>query len=411
MRNSRNQQQASPTGKSVELADILHRYGKSYRQRHAMTSNQHRIMNDIIDCRTLALGGHASKCDHCAHIEISYNSCRNRHCPKCQALNKARWLDDRTADLLPVPYIHGVFTLPHELNALIMYNKRVLLSGLFKVVNNTLKAFARNDRRGLQGELGYTAVLHTWNQKLLPHFHLHCIIPSGVYRADEKRWVSTRYRFLFPVKALSKVFRGKMVSFCRKAYQAESLDFPDSISHLRNPHAFSALLSDILAKEWVVYAKQPFKSPRFVLDYLGRYTHRVAIGNHRIRSMDDGIIRFAYKDRKSGYQNRVCQLPVDRFIRRFLCHELPTGFMRIRHFGFLGNAKKHRCLNEIRSLLGEAPQSKRSSRKSTNQLMLEKAGIDITRCPKCAVGRLKRIDEFSGIFNNPAILTMNRKAG
>ncbi len=396
---------------NVEIADIFNCYKKEFLSRYKVTPEQKRIMEDITHCRTLAMGGHACKCDHCSHIEISYNSCRNRHCPKCQALNKARWLEGRVADLLPVAYVHGVFTLPHELNSLILYNKKLLLNALFSVVSATLKSFARNNQNGLNGDLGFTAVLHTWNQKLFPHYHLHCVIPSGVYQAFENRWVPTKYRFLFPVKALSKVFRGKMVSYCRRAFKEGKLIFPDRIQHLEHPDTFSALLSTLMEKDWVVYAKQPFKSPKFVLDYLGRYTHRVAISNNRILSMDDHTIRFTYKDRKNGYQTRVCPLPVDQFIKRFLCHELPSGFMRIRHFGFLGNAAKTKRLKAIRILLGETPPKEKKQRKTTAQLMLETTGIDITLCSKCGLGRLKLIDEFSGIFNNPLIGRINRKAG
>ncbi len=393
------------------MADIFNKYGQGFLSRHRVTYDQKRIMEDIMHCRTLAMGGHASKCDHCDYIDISYNSCCNRHCPKCQALNKARWLEDRVADLLPVPYVHGVFTLPHELNGLIIYNKKVMLDALFHVVNQTLKSFAADERNRMKGELGYTAVLHTWNQKLFPHYHLHCIIPAGVYRESENKWVSTKYRFLFPAKALSEVFQGKMVRFIRDAFEQGKLSFPKRIKHLENPNVFSALLTDLMAKSWVVYAKSPFKSPKFVLDYLGRYTHRIAISNHRILSMDNGVIRFTYKNRDEGYKTEVCQLTSDQFIKRFLCHELPSGYMRIRHYGFLGNATKSIKLPIIRELLGVESCQKKKSKKTTAQLMLECTGIDITLCPKCKQGKLKTIDEFSGIYNNPMIPFLPRKAG
>ncbi len=403
-------QKKSPQ-RGVEVADILKRYGQEFLSRHPVTYAQKRIMENIMHCRTLAMGGHASKCNHCDHIEMSYNSCRNRHCPKCQSLNKARWLEDRVADLLPVSYVHGVFTLPHDLNPLILYNKKLLLDGFFKIVSSILLSFGRDKRNRLEGELGFTAVLHTWNQKLYPHYHLHCIIPSGVYRKNESRWVPTQYRFLFPVKALSEVLRGKMVSFCRKVFKKGKLSFPKPISHLEDPKTFSGLLSTLMEKNWVVYAKRPFKSPKFVLDYLGRYTHRVAISNNRILSMDDRIIRFTYKDRDKGYQTRICPLKADHFIKRFLCHELPSGFMRIRHFGFLGNAVKTKRLATIRSLLGARPREVKKDRKTTAQLMQEVTGIDIHLCPKCGKGRLKLFDEFSGFYDNPLISHYNRKAG
>ena len=403
----------SPKIKTPEVADIFMRYGKAFRSRHKLTRQQHRIMEDITFCRTLGMGEHHLNCDHCDHMDISYNSCRNRHCPKCGALNKARWLEARTSDLLPVSYAHGVFTLPHDLNPLIMYNKKLILNALFRTVNATLKAFAQNDqyRHGLKGDLGYTTVLHTWNQKLFPHFHLHCIIPSGVYRPNEERWIPTKYRFLFPVKALSEVFKGKMVSFLRRAYKSGLLVFPKRIIHLQQKETFSGLLSTLMDKNWVVYCKTPFKSPKFVLDYLGRYTHRVAISNNRIVSMDKGNIRFTFKNRDKSYQTEICCLESDVFIRRFLCHELPSGFMRIRHYGFMGSAVKRQRLSAIRECLDVKPSAKSRQEKTDVELMKECTGIDITLCPNCQIGHLKRISAFDGIYANSLNRHFYRKAG
>ena len=370
-------------------------------------------MEDIEGCRTALMGGHTNQCDSCGFTDISYNSCRNRHCPKCQALNKARWLEARERELLPVKYFHLVFTVPHELNPLFVTNKRILLGGLFKTVNNTLREFCRNPRYRLDGQLGYTAVLHTWDQKLGPHYHLHLIVPAGVWCKQTAQWQPARYRFLFPVKAMSIVFRAKLVSHIRRMYRKNALVFPGKAACYARPEPFSDLLSLVMAKPWVVYAKRPFKSPKFVLDYLGRYTHRVAISNNRITSIDNGKVCFTYKQRQRGgsMEFRTCQLDVDQFIRRFLIHELPVGFMRIRHFGFLGNACKTKNLEIIRRLLNVQPNPEKTNKKSTAQLMLDLTGIDITRCPKCKQGSLKKVDEFDGIYKKYRRYESLRKAG
>jgi len=386
-----------------EVADVVLRFGKKFQEKHKMTYSQKRILEDILHCRTVGMGGHTNQCNHCRHIEISYNSCRNRHCPKCQSLAKASWLAARRADLLPVQYLHSVFTLPHELNDLILHNKKVLLSNLFKAVQQTLNLFSRDPKYGLVGQLGFTSVLHTWDQKLNLHYHLHCILPAGVYQPGHAAWKAAKYKFLFPVRAVSKVFRGKYVSLLRKSYQDEELSFSGTVSHLKAPGSFSKLLSAVMGKSWVVFTKPPFKSPAFVLDYLGRYTHRVAISNHRIAGISEKKVSFIYKKRdfKGGRyksQTQVCHLPGEIFIRRFLLHELPSGFMRIRHFGFLGNNCKKERLGDIRTAIGVTSVAEPPEKRSTAQIMLELTGIDITLCSKCRVGTLKKIDEFDGVY-------------
>lgn len=387
-----------------EVADIVSIFAGDRDNMRGLGLTQRRILEDILFCRTAGMGGHSNRCDQCRHIEISYNSCRNRHCPKCQSLSKAQWLDARKNDLLPVRYCHAVFTLPHELNNLILYNKKVALNGLFDVVNQTLRTLSENPRYGLVGQLGFTLVLHTWDQKLNPHYHLHCVIPAGVYQQEKEAWVNAAYKFLFPVKALSKVFRGKYVSFLRKAYQTGKLQRTDSVSDLKSSRAFSDLLSTVMKKDWVVYVKAPFKSPRVVLDYLGQYTHRVAIGNHRITGVSRDVVKFRYKDRdfrKNGYsyKTETCQLSPEQFVRRFLLHELPTGFARIRHFGFLGNNVKTKRLGKIRKAIGLSDKKTPAKRliKDTRQLMLALTGIDIAVCPACKVGKLQKVSEFDGV--------------
>ncbi len=387
-----------------EVADILFRFWKSYQQTYALTRSQKRIAEDIMFCRSVGMGGHFNRCDHCHHIEISYNSCRNRHCPKCQALTKADWLEQRQADLLPTPYLHSVFTLPHELNCLVLGNKKILLNALFAAVKRTFRIFSNDPRHHLLGTLGYTAVLHTWDQRMNCHYHLHCLSPAGVYQPESQTWIPARYKFLFPVKALSRVFRGIYLSLLRKAYQKGHLDFFGKLAPLGEPQEFSNLLSLLRQKEWVVFSKPPFKSPRFVLDYLGRYTHRVAISNHRIKQIDGERVLFSYKKRQfkgNQYtcQTRLCNLDGETFIRRFLLHELPSGFMRIRHFGFLGNNCKQDRLVEIREAIGvSGPSPQRPQKRSAAQRMLELTGIDITLCKRCGVGRLKKVREFEGVY-------------
>lgn len=388
-----------------EVADIVSIFASDRDQMLSLGFTQRRILEDILYCRTAGMGGHVNQCDVCRHIDISYNSCRNRHCPKCQSLAKARWLEERKNDLLPVKYCHAVFTLPHELNQLILSNKKVALAGLFDTANQTLVELSSNPRHGLVGQLGFTLVLHTWDQKMNPHYHLHCIIPAGVYREVEQEWIAANYQFLFPVKALSKVFKGKYVSFLSKAFQQRRLGFPSSIASPGRKKAFGELLSTVMAKDWVVYAKPPFESPARVLDYLGQYTHKVAIGNHRIMKVGRDEVTFLYKDRdfkrkRYSYQLRTCHLSAEKFVRRFLLHELPSGFTRIRHYGFLGNNVKSKRLGQIRKALG-VPENKEGStprKKDTRRLMLELTGIDIALCPKCKVGKLRKIEEFAGVY-------------
>lgn len=385
-----------------EVADVVYRFARKRPEKFKATTSQKRILEDILYCRTAGMGGHTNQCDHCRHMETSYNSCRNRHCPKCQSLAKANWLENRRADLLPVRYLHCVFTLPHEFNDLILRNKRGLLNTLFAAVKDTLNLFSRDPRYGLVGQLGFTSVLHTWDQKMNLHYHLHCIIPAGVYQQGESAWIPVKYKFLFPVKALSKVFRGKYVGMVRKAYDSGDLDV--SGTDLRTPAVFSRLLDSVMKKEWVVFAKTPFKSPAFVLDYLGRYTHRVAISNHRITEISDRRVLFIYRKRdfkgqKYTSKTKICNLDGETFIRRFLLHELPTGFMRIRHFGFLGNNCRKSRLEQIRRSIGAPLKlSKTPEKKSTVQLMFDLTGIDITLCSECGIGKLKKAETFDGIY-------------
>ena len=374
---------------TVELADILCKYGKNYIESHSMPLEHYKIMNAIVVCRTASLGGHVEVCDSCGKTQNSYNSCRNRHCPKCQALTKARWIEARKAELLPVSYFHNVFTLPHELNLIILANKKIMLGILFKAVSATLTEFAQNPTRYKEGgKIGFTAILHTWDQKLRDHFHLHCVIPAGYLSHDGERWIHSKKKFLFPVKALSKVFRGKFIELMTEAFH--DLIFPGKISAIGTAAGFRKLKNQLFSKNWIVYSKQPFGGPEQVLEYLGRYTHRVAISNNRILDMENNTVTFSYKDRKNDDAQKAMSLEANEFIRRFLLHALPKRFMRIRHCGFLANRCKKDNLLKCQKIL-EQDNIPEKSNKYIKEFMLELTGQDISTCPFCKKGKLKKM--------------------
>jgi predicted Zn-ribbon and HTH transcriptional regulator len=377
-------ERAAAQKRRCELGDIFRNYGEPYRHNHSLPLSHLRVMRAVERCRTAALGGHLQQCDACGFEHPAYNSCRNRHCPKCQSLAKARWLEKQNLKLLPVGYFHLVFTLPHELNRLILVNKKPLINILFKAVSETLLEFARTH---LGGTLGLTTVLHTWNQILLDHFHLHCLVCAGALSGDQNRWIPARKNFLFPVKALSLVFRGKFLQFLKKAFDQKKLLFPGQSAPLADAETFTLLLKTLRQKPWVVYAKKPFAAPDSVLDYLARYIHRVALSNDRILSTHNGEVTFSYRDRKNPNQRNVMRLQTEEFIPRFLLHVIPKGFMRVRHFGFLANNAKER-LSKCRQLLGLLPALPKPPQRSTHQLMLALTGIDLTRCPRCRKGTL-----------------------
>ena len=296
-------ERAAVQNRRCELADIFRNYGDEYRHNHALPLSHLRVMRAVERCRTAALGGHLQQCDACGFEHPAYNSCRNRHCPKCQSLAKARWLEKQKLELLPVGYFHLVFTLPHELNRLILVNKKPLINILFHAVSQTLLEFAQTYLKGI---LGITAVLHTWDQTLLDHFHLHCLIPAGALSFDQKRFSPARKNFLFPVTALSIVFRGKFLDLLKSAFATNKLLFVGQTACLANPVAFKLLINALRKKPWIVYAKKPFGSPHHVLDYLARYTHRVALSNERILSAHNGEVTFSYRDQKMKTEKRPC---------------------------------------------------------------------------------------------------------
>jgi hypothetical protein len=369
----------------AELADIFRSHGESYQKTHCLSASQRKVMRAVSVCRTKELGGHLKQCDACGFEHPTYNSCRNRHCPKCQSLAKAKWLEKQTSELLPVGYFHLVFTLPHELNRLILADKKIGLSLLFKAVSETLLEFGQS-RFG--GTVGIIAVLHTWDQTLKDHFHLHCLVPAGALSVDQNRWIAARENFLFPVTALSRAFRGK---------------FLDLLKHNIERGKIAAAHNETTAlwkKNWVVYAKKPFGSPHTVLDYLGRYTHRVALSNHRILQVENGEVTLSYRDRKDGDRKKTLTLDALEFIRRFLLHVLPDGFMRIRHFGFLANRSKKQTLAQCRKLLGANPALAPIPKESAKDLLLRITGIDLSRCPNCQKGTMIVIADLPRISSS-----------
>ena len=373
------------------MADIFREYGESYRRNKRLPGGHRKVMHALQACRTSYLGGHVQKCDTCGFEQHAYNSCRNRHCPKCQMLTKAQWVEDRKSELLALPYFHNVFTLTHELNPIALCNKKAVLSILFKAVSETLLQFGRNN---LGGTIGFTAILHTWDQRLLDHLHLHCVIAGGVLAADKASWIQTNNSYLFHVEALSLVFRGKFIEYLEKARAKGALKFPGNTATYATDEEFSGLIQALRSKDWVVYSKKPFAGPEQVLDYIGRYTHRIAISNNRIVDVADGKVTFTYRDRKDNNTLRVKTLGADEFIRRFLLHVLPHGFMKIRHFGFLSNRRKKDHVQRCRQLLGDDAPAPQRTKKTPAALMLELTDTDITCCPCCRQGTMTIIREM-----------------
>lgn len=342
-----------------EVADIIRAAGKAFieKNRSWLTGLHRKVLSAIERCRTAALGGHRDQCSRCGYqTAISYNSCRNRHCPKCQTNARDKWLAARQQELLAVPYVHVVFTLPHQLAPLALYNKKILYSLLFRASAATLLEVAA-DPRHLGAEIGFLTVLHTWGQNLLHHPHVHCVIPAGGLSADHQQWVHPRYPFFLPVKVLSRVFRGKFVAGLKQAFQRGDLCLPGALQALRRPEAFGAFLRTLFRQDWVVYAKPPFGGPEHVLHYLARYTHRVAISNHRLVAFGDGKVTFRWKDYAHGSKSHLMTLSAEEFLRRFLLHVLPRGFVRIRFFGLLANRRRTALLPVCRKLLTDNPSS------------------------------------------------------
>jgi hypothetical protein len=365
-----------PSRPALELADILRAHAPDYADHHPLTGAHVRAIRAIVACRTPALGGQVYHCPACGHDEVRFHSCGNRHCPKCQALAKERWVAAQMAQVLPVEYFHVVFTLPHALNGLAPTARLDAL--LFAAASQTLLAFAR-DPKWLGAEPAITAILHTWDQRLTLHRHVHCLV-SGGGLTESGEWVNARPHFLFPVRALSKVFRGRFLEGLNAALDHDELHLPAGLRR-------ETLFVELTRQDWVVYAKRPFAGPQQVLAYLGRYTHRTAIGNQRLVSQESGVVRFKWRDRAHGNAPRVMALPAEGFIHRFLLHVLPRGFQRIRHYGLLANRHKAACLANARAVL-EVAAPEPVEKESVEAFALRVLGVDIRRCPACHEGRL-----------------------
>jgi hypothetical protein len=374
---------------TLEVADIFRRHGATYRQAHRLARQPLRVMRAIETCRTAALGGHVEQCGRCSYTHISYNSCRNRHCPKCQSLARARWLAQRQAELLPVEYFHVVFTLPQAVAAIAFQNPAALYSILFRVTAQTLLTIAA-DPRHLGAHIGFFAILHTWGQNLLYHPHLHCVVPGGGLSPDRQRWVGCRPGFFLPVRVLSRLFRRLLLEALEKAFAAGRLRFFSTLEPLRDPAAFAAYLAPLRAAEWVVYAKPPFGGPQQALEYLGRYTHRVAISNQRLVALDDAHVTFRWKDYRHHDKPKSMQVTAAEFIRRFLLHTLPPGLQRIRHFGLLANTHRRTKLALCRAWLAAPPPDLLPLPLDYREQLATLSGVDIRYCPDCGAPLQRR---------------------
>jgi hypothetical protein len=376
----------------LEVADVFRRYGAAYRQQHAgsLSRGQLRAMSAIERCRTAALGGHLEQCNQCQFQRIAYNSCRNRHCPKCQSLARAQWIEDRQAELLDTQYFHVVFTVPEEIAAIAYQNKELVYDILFRATSETLRTIAA-DPKHLGAEIGFFAVLHSWGQNLLFHPHLHCVVSGGGLSPDGKRWIPCRPGFFLPVRVLSRLFRRLFLESLEKAFDDGQLQFFSSLQELQNRLVFLRYLARLRKSKWVVYAKAPFAGPQQVLDYVGRYTHRVAISNNRLLAIEDGQVQFRYKDYRDGSQQKTMSLSGNEFIRRFLLHVLPDGFQRIRYYGFLGNRHRKEKLQHCRQLLAMVPLEDTPA-EPTGEDYRDRyqalTGASLWECPVCHRGRM-----------------------
>jgi hypothetical protein len=380
-----------------EVADIFRQHGPAFREAHggSMSSEQRRAMRAIEVCRTAALGGHVDQCDRCGYRTVTYNSCRDRHCPKCQSLARAKWLEDHRAQLLAIAYFHVVFTVPNMVAPIALQNRRVVYNILFRAVSETIRRIAA-DPKHLGAKIGFLAVLHTWGQNLHAHPHIHCVVPGGGLSPDDRRWIHSRNGFFLPVRVLSRLFRGLFLSHLQQAFDAGRLEFRGTLADLSSPEAFKRFLKRCRKTEWVVYSKPPFGGPAQVLEYLGRYTHRVAISNDRLLNLENGKVTFRYKDYKDGNVQKTMTLEADEFIRRFLLHILPSGFVRIRHYGFLANRGRAANLALCRTLLGVAdsspqpPQPELPHDWKARYEMLTGKSIDL--CPACRQGSMIQVE-------------------
>ncbi len=374
-----------------EVQDILSQHIGTYLEQHPLSSHKLKTVNALIKCRTSALGGHATVCEDCGLMQISYNSCRNRHCPKCQTLSKEQWIENQKTQLLNIGYFHVVMTVPDTLHNVILQNQRRCYSILFKAVSETLQELAM-DKKYLGAQIGFTSILHTWGQNLMFHPHIHCIVPGGGL-SKLSRWVNSRKKFFIPVKVISRKFRGKFLYYLKQAFYSGALEFFGQLMYLENPQEFENFLTPNYKKEWIVYCKPPFKTAATVVEYLGRYTHRVAISNNRILKLEEGRVTFKWRDYKDHNKWKVMTVAAEEFIRRFLVHILPAGFMKIRHYGLLGNRNRTKKLIICKNLTN-TPIIERV-KVSTISLIEKILGRKAFQCPCCRSEHLVRYPCYS----------------
>lgn len=391
----------------LRVADIFRRYGDAYRDEAgaSLSTAQRRVMTAIERCRTAALGGHVEQCDRCGHTRVWYNSCRDRHCASCQALARAAWIHDREAEILDTQYFHVVFTVPEPVAAIAFHNKAVVYGLLFRTVAETLRTIAA-DPRHLGAAIGFFAILHTWGQTLVHHPHLHCVVPGGGLSPDGTRWIACRPGFFLPVRVLSRLFRRLLLTALEGAFDAHELQFLASLEPLRDRRVFLQHLAPARQAEWVVYAKPPFAGPQQVLDYVGRYTHRIAISDSRLVDMNDGQVTFRYKNYRDDHPTpKPMTLPAPEFVRRFLLHVLPAGFHRIRYYGLMGNRHRQEKLARCRQLLGTAPSETPAATLPTDYRERYEAltGISLRVCPVCRDGQMRIIEQVAPISGRSVI--------
>jgi hypothetical protein len=366
----------------VEVADIFREHGEAYRKQHALPLHTLKTMSAIEACRTSRLGGHMYECDDCGHQKIAYNSCRNRHCPKCQNLPKEKWVEARKEDLLPIPYFHVVFTLPSELHSLALRNKKEVYGLLLKASADTLQTLAADQKR-LGAQIGFISIVHTWGQNLMDHPHIHCIVTGGGLSPCQTQWIAAKNNYFLPVKVMSKLFRGKFL------HGLKELETKDKLYGIENDSEFNSQISSLYHKDWVVYCKPPFAGPEHVLAYLGRYTHKIAISNQRICSIKDGQVTFKYRDYRDGNKKKNMTLSAFEFIRRYLLHILPPRFVKIRHYGILSTRNKRR-LQRCKKLfrLSKSTTKKLANKETWVEFFLRITGEDPTVCPACKRGKM-----------------------
>ena len=378
----------------IEVADVFNKFASAYKASHSLPLQCLKVISSIQSCRTSSLGYHVDKCSDCGHERKVYNSCRNRHCPKCQGLAQLKWLEKRKQELLPIQYFHIVFTIPSELNRLTLVNQKCLYGILFKAASETILQLA-SQKQHLGAKPGIISILHTWGQNLMEHPHIHMLVTGGGLSLDGKQWVNSKKKFFISVKVLSKVFRGKYLYYLKQAYKDKELKFKGEIEKIKQKSEFNKLLNLMYYKDWVVYAKKPFGNAEKVLTYLGRYTHRVALSNHRIKAFKDGKVSFSWKDYADKNKQKLMTLDATEFIRRFLLHVLPSGFFKIRYYGLLSNRSKNQNIEIVRKLLGVLYKYVENTKESLIEMYYKFTGVNITLCPNCKKGKMMSIYAYS----------------